>query len=112
MAFIVQSADCKLRVTGLSGTPEAVTGTVQLDGVVLRKGPIKAALVTGMTVLDARLSGKPVPLVQESGTHFALLDGPGEFSLTLEVAMPLTLDPGRARDSTFPRRPRARCGSV
>jgi hypothetical protein len=97
MAFIIQSADCKLRVTGLSGTPEALTGTVQLDGVVLRKGPIKAALVTGMTVLDARLSGKSVPLVQENGTHSAVLEGPGEFSLTLDAAMPLILDPGRAR---------------
>jgi hypothetical protein len=99
MAYIIQNADCKVHVTDLAD--QAVTGTLQLEGVVLQKGSVKAALVTGMTVLDAQIGGKPVPLVQENGTHSAVLDGPGEFSLALEVGMPLILDPGRARFS-FP----------
>src|SRR5437016_2093999 len=76
MAFTIQSAEVKLRVEG-----ENVAGTVQLEGEVLQKGQLKAPLVTGMTVLDAQQNGRPLPLVQEGGTHAAVLAGPSEFSI-------------------------------
>jgi hypothetical protein len=49
-----------------------------------------------MTVLDAHQNGKGVPLLQENGTHMALLPGPGEFSIALDTGLPLRIEAGRA----------------
>ena len=68
LPFSIQHADLKLRVE-----KDAIRGTVELDGEVLRKGISKVPLTSGMTILDARLNGKGVPLIQENGTHAALL---------------------------------------
>ena len=73
-------AALKLRVAD-----RAATGTVQLDGEVLRQGAVKAALVSGMTVLDAHEGANPVPLTQENGTHSAILQGPAAFSIAPNV---------------------------
>src|SRR5215471_21169177 len=62
--YAVHDASLKLRVEG-----ESVVGAVELHGEVLEKRDIKAPLVTGMTVLDARQNGRPLPLVKEGGTH-------------------------------------------
>src|SRR5689334_15505505 len=64
--FTIQSAALNLRVEDKS-----VEGTVQLVGEVLAAAQIKAPLVTGMTVLDAKQNGRPLPLLQEGGTHLA-----------------------------------------
>ena len=48
-----------------------------------------------MTILDARLNGKGVPLIQENGTHAALLPT-GEFSIALDAGLPLRIEAGRA----------------
>ena len=81
----------KLRVEN-----DGVRGTVQLEGEVFRKGMSKVPLTTGMTVLDAHQNGKGVPLLQENGTHMALLPGPGEFSVALDTGLPLRIEAGRA----------------
>jgi hypothetical protein len=91
LAYSIQSAALKLRVEG-----ESVVGAVELQGEVLEKRQIKAPLVTGMTVLDARQNGRPLPLVQEGGTHAAVLAGASDFAITLQVGLPLTIEPGRA----------------
>jgi hypothetical protein len=91
LPYTINRADLKLRVDG-----ESVTGTMQLDGEVLAQGTVQVPLATGMTVLDARQQGRALPLEQEDGTHTAVLTGPGEFSLTLETGMRLSVEVGRA----------------
>ncbi len=91
MAYAIQSAALKLRVAD-----RAVTGTIQLDGEVLQQGPVKAALVSGMTVLDARQGAAALPITQENGTHSAVLAGPGPFSIALDAGLPVVFEPGRA----------------
>jgi hypothetical protein len=88
---ILKSAFLNLHVN-----PESVSGVIQIDGEVLAKGERKVPLVSGMIVLDAQQRGKDLPLEQESGTHLALLSGPGEFSVTLDAAVPLSIETGRA----------------
>lgn len=91
LPYSVKHADLKLRVEN-----EKVRGTVELRGEVFRKGISKVALTSGMTILDARQSSKSLPLIQENGTHSALLPGPGEFAIALETGMPLRIEAGRA----------------
>jgi hypothetical protein len=91
MAYAIQSAALKLRVAD-----RAVTGTIQLEGEVLAQGPVKAALVSGITVLDARHGAAAFPITQENGTHSAVLAGPGPFSIALDAGLPVVFEPGRA----------------
>ena len=91
LPYSVKHADVKLRVES-----DGVRGTVQLEGEVFRKGVSKVPLTSGMTVLDAHQNGKGVPLLQENGTHMALLAGPGDFSIALDTGLPLRVEAGRA----------------
>jgi hypothetical protein len=91
VASIVKSADINLRVDG-----EAVSGTLVLEGEVFSKGYRKVPLVSGMVILEAHQRGKELPIEQLNGQHTALLPGPGEFAVTLETGLPLTIEPGRA----------------
>lgn len=69
---------------------------MELEGEVFRKGISRVPLTSGMTILDAHQNGKSVPLIQENGTHAALLPGPGEFSIALDTGLPLRIEAGRA----------------
>jgi hypothetical protein len=89
--FTLNRAGLKLRVAG-----ESVSGTIQLEGEVLSKGAVKVPLIAGMTVVDAQAQGRPLPLQQIDGTHTAVLSGPGEFAVTLEAGIQLSIEPGRA----------------
>jgi len=91
LPYSVKHADVKLRVEN-----DGVRGTVQLEGEVFRKGVSKVPLTSGMTVLDAHQNCKGVPLLQENGTHMALLAGPGDFSIALDTGLPLRVEAGRA----------------
>lgn len=75
---------------------DIISGSVDLEGEVLHKGPTKVPLTRGLTVLEAGLAGRPLPLLQEGGTHTALLPGPTSFSVSMIVAVPLTSESGRA----------------
>lgn len=99
LPYSLEHADLKLRVE-----KECVAGVVELQGEVFHRGISKVPLVSGMTVLDARQNGKGIPLIQENGTHTALLPGPGEFSVALESGVPLRVEAGRA-SFTFPTPP-------
>jgi hypothetical protein len=101
LPYSVKHADVKLRVEN-----DGVRGTVQLEGEVFRKGVSKVPLTSGMTVLDAHQNGKGVPLLQENGTHMALLAAPAiSRSLWTRVCRcGLKLD---APPSVCPRRLRA-----
>jgi len=91
LPYSIKHADVTLHVEN-----DGVLGTVQLQGEVFRKGMSKVPLTSGMTVLDAHQNGKGVPLLQENGTHMALLPGPGEFSVALDTGLPLRIEAGRA----------------
>ena len=91
MNYVVKRADLKLNVTN-----SIVLGTVQLEGETYTKAAIKVPLVTGMTVLDARLDGKPLPLQSEGPAHTAVLPGAADFAVTVEAGLPLAIDAGRA----------------
>src|SRR6476660_1830754 len=94
--YSVKHADLKLHVEN-----ESVSGTVQLDGEVFKKGMAKVPLTSGVTILDVREQNKGVPLTPENGTQVAVLSGPAEFSINENVALPLRVDAGRASFS-FP----------
>jgi carboxypeptidase family protein len=87
----VKHADVNLQVVN-----DTVRGTVDLQGEVFRKGISKVPLTSGMTILDAHQNGKGLPLIQESGTESALLQGPAEFSVSLNAGLPLRIEAGRA----------------
>jgi hypothetical protein len=91
LPYSIKHADVKLHIEN-----DGVRGTVQLEGEVFRKGVSKVPLTSGMTVLDAHQNGKGVPLLQENGTHMALLPGPAEFSIALDAGLPLRVEAGRA----------------
>lgn len=88
---VIGSADLSLKVTG-----DSVRGSATLEGEVLRRGVTKVLLGSQAGVTGAHSGAGAIPLLQESGNHFALLSGPGPFSLKLDLAMPVTSEGGRA----------------
>jgi hypothetical protein len=90
LPYSLKHADVKLRVEN-----NGVMGSVELEGEVFHKGISKVPLTSGMTILDAHQNGKGVPLLQEGGTHVALLPA-GDFSISLDTGLPLRIDAGRA----------------
>lgn len=75
---------------------DTVSGTLGLEGEVLNKGTTKVPLATDLTVLEAKQADKPLPLLREGATHTAVLAGPGGFSLSMSVAMAISIEAGRA----------------
>lgn len=75
---------------------DIISGTLDMDGEVLHKGPTKVPLTNGLTILEARQTGRPLPLIQEGPTHAAVLAGPSSFSVSMNVAIALSVEPGRA----------------
>lgn len=91
LPFVLSRAAFKLRVED-----QSLLGSVDIDGNVLEKGSVKVPLTIGLTILEARQAGKPLPLLQEGSIHATVLNGPGPFSVSLNLAAPLTIEAGRA----------------
>lgn len=91
LPYSINRAELKFRVAN-----DKAMGAMQLQGETFAKGETKVALTSSITVLDARQEGKNLPLEQESGTQTAILKGPAEFSVTLDVGLPLNIETGRA----------------
>jgi hypothetical protein len=91
IAAVLARAEAHLRVGG-----DSVRGTLTLTGEVFRTGSTKVPLVTGATLLDARLAGRPLPLFHEGDAEVAVLGGPGPFVITLDWGSSLAAEPGRA----------------
>ena len=89
--YSIKCAELTFRVEN-----ESVLGSIQLEGEVFKKGVTKVPLTTGMTSFDARQEGKGVPLQQENGIQTAVLSGPADFSINLNVGLPLRIEAGRA----------------
>ena len=79
LPFVLTRAVFKLRVED-----QTLQGTVTIDGASLAKGPVKAPLMSGLTILQADQTGNPLPLLLEGSTHAAILNGPGPFA---EIAL-------------------------
>ena len=91
VAYALKHADLKLRVAN-----ETVTGSAQIDGEVFTEAAAKVPLTSGLTILNARQQGKVLPLEQEGSTSTAILPGASEFSVGLDIGMPLAIEAGRA----------------
>ena len=91
LPFVLSHAIFKLRLE-----QQTLVGTVDIDGSLLEKGPVKTPLTTGLTILEAKQAGTALPLLQEGINHSAILLGPGPFAVSLGVASPLTIEAGRA----------------
>jgi len=91
VASVLASADLRVRVER-----ETAHGVFTLAGTILRAGVSRVKLLAGTTLVDATVSGRPLPLLADGTAHTALLTGPGPFSLSLEWGAPLTFAPGRA----------------
>jgi Carboxypeptidase regulatory-like domain len=91
LPFVLSRAAFKLSVAD-----QSLTGSVEIDGSVLEKASVKVPLTTGLTILEAKQSGNALPLLQEGATHSAILNGPGPFSVSLNIASALTVEAGRA----------------
>jgi hypothetical protein len=91
VASVLSGADVRVRVDG-----DTARGNVTLTGDVLRPGVSRVNLMSGATLMEANVAGRPLPLVADGKAHAAFVPGPGPFSLSLEWGAPLTLSPGRA----------------
>lgn len=91
MPFVLSRAAFKLKLVD-----QTIVGTVEIDGSLLEKGSVKAPLTTGLTLLEAKQAGVPLPLLREGQGHSAILNGPGPFAVSLGMASALTIDSGRA----------------
>lgn len=89
--FVLARAAFKLRLEN-----ESIVGALDIAGDVLQKGFTKVPLITGMTIIDAQPSAKPLPLVQEGQTTIAVVGGAGAFAISLNVASALSVEAGRA----------------
>ena len=96
LPFVLSRAAFKLRVED-----QSLTGSLDIDGSVLAKGSVRVPLTSGLTILDARQANSPLPLLQEARTHSAILNGPGAFAVTLNIASALTIEAGRASFSVL-----------
>src|SRR6185436_12594137 len=86
---VLASADLRVRVEG-----DTARGAFTLVGDVLRAGVSRVSLMSGATLIEANVAGRPVPLMAEGQAQTALLPGPGPFSLSLEWGAPLKFAPG------------------
>jgi hypothetical protein len=91
VASVLASADLRVRVER-----DTARGVFTLSGDVLRAGISRVGLMSGATLIEASVAGRPVPLIADGQAHTALLPGPGPFSLALEWGAPLAFAPGRA----------------
>src|ERR1041384_2686356 len=58
LPFVLSRAVFKLRVEN-----QTLVGTVDIDGALLEKGPVKTPLLTGLTILEAKQANSPLPLL-------------------------------------------------
>lgn len=89
--YAIQRAQLELQATGTTAS-----GTAQLEGEVFAAGLTKVPLGAGMTVFDARRDAGDLPLTWDGAARSAVLNGPGDFRLALDMGIPITLEAGRA----------------
>ena len=60
LPYVLSHAVFKLRVEN-----QTLVGSVDIDGSLLQKGPVKTPLTTALTILEAKQLNSPLPLLQE-----------------------------------------------
>src|SRR6185369_5657822 len=80
----------------LKADSDAISGSMNIEGEVLRKGPTKIPVSSGLFVTGAQQSQKPVPLMEDASRHSVVVTGPGGFGVSLTVASQLIVEAGRA----------------
>jgi hypothetical protein len=80
----------------LKADNDAISGSMDIEGEVLRNGPTKIPVSSGLLVTGAQQSQKPVPLMEDESRHSVVVTGPGGFGVSLNVASPLFVEVGRA----------------
>jgi len=88
---VLSSANLRVRIER-----DSARGVFNLAGDVLRSGINMVPLVSGATLIEGNVAGRPLPLDTQGAIHAALLPGPGPFAVTLEWGTPLVFGPGRA----------------
>jgi hypothetical protein len=90
---------------------ETMTGTALLTIDVFRDGWTRIPLPLSLVVRDARLDGRPVPIVDPSttpgaggGPRYLLLPRAGRFVVTLDIVIPITAS-GGAESIVLPASP-------
>src|SRR6185503_15982560 len=91
LAAVLAAADLKVRVDG-----DTARGAFSVRGESFRNGVDRVRLLSGSTLIGATAPGRPVPLMSDGGSQFAIVPGPGPFTLDLEWGAPLVFRPGRA----------------
>jgi len=89
--YAIKRGELNLRVNA-----DCISGSARLEGEIFNKGETKVPLSTGLTIIDARQNGKVLPLQQDAGVNTAILSGPSEFAVLLDVATALNIEAGRA----------------
>ncbi len=80
----------------LKADNDAISGSMNIEGEVLRKGPTKIPVSSGLFVTGAQQSQKPIPLMEDASRHSVVVTGPGGFGVSLTVASQLIVEAGRA----------------
>jgi hypothetical protein len=88
---VLAAADLKVRVDG-----STVRGAFSVRGETFRNGVDRVRVLSGSTLTGAIAPTGSVPLMTEGASQFALVSGPGPFTLDLEWGAPLVFRPGRA----------------
>ena len=91
LPYSLKNAELKL-----TAGANSISGTMQVRGEVLKKGVVAVPLTRGLTIFNARQEGKDLPLQLDGGVENAVLSGPSEFSLLMDIGEPLSLEAGRA----------------
>jgi hypothetical protein len=91
LPYSLKNAELKL-----TAAANSISGTMQVRGEVLKKGVVAVPLTRGITIFNARQEGKDLPLQLDGGVENAVLTGPSEFSLLMDIGEPLSLEAGRA----------------
>lgn len=91
LPYSLKNAELKL-----TAAANSISGTMQIRGEVLKKGVVAVPLTRGLTIFNARQEGKDLPLQLDGGVENAVLSGPAEFSLLMDIGEPLNLEAGRA----------------
>jgi len=89
--YVLSCAELKFGVKN-----DTVVGKLEIEGEVYSKNATKVPLTDGITIFDAHREGKTLAMLQEGGTHVAVLPGASPFSVILDAGLPLTIEAGRA----------------
>ena len=89
--YVLSCAELKFGVKN-----DTVVGKLEIEGEVYSKNATKVPLTNGITIFDAHREGKTLAMLQEGGTHVAVLPGASPFNVILDAGLPLQIEAGRA----------------